>query len=374
MKNTARSSGGGFLQPGAPLAGLVGAICLGLVGCASAAGDGAGRATFEGGEGLYRLTLNQGFKRAPAGHSAFDRVFHNREGSIFVAVITDAQALPLTELDEVVAVNLDNYQDPGTIKKVVAIENTSLDAIPARRTEIFIQKDGLPMVMFNTHGATETHSFQLLVWGPQEKKGTIKALVDLLENQDFDLAKGSQAFVEGPLFALDDPKLPIRFSDNPEGWRPTRKGTLHDDADLEMVHQKRDLFFMALVTDSDTLGFEEVYGHMWRELEQFLSPTEPGGDAPRDVVQTEKGRRWSQIGRFVDGGMDITYRLRLFQSGRRFFQLYCWGQTEIPDATQRCDALYDLIEPRSAKIETPPKVGDKPQPAPKSEKATPTEI
>jgi hypothetical protein len=341
------------------------------LGCASTQSADGDRATFEGSDGLYSLTLNPGFKRAPAGESAFDRLFHNQAGSIFVAVIIDPQALPLTELDEVVAVNLDNYQDPGTVKKVAAVEATHLGSIPARRTEIFIQKEELPFVMFNTHGATRTHSIQLLVWGPQAKKSTIRGLVDLLEQKYFNLAPGSQALTEGRLFRLDDKGLPLRFKSQPQGWNPVRKGTLHDDADLEMVHEQRDLFFMALVTESDTLGFDEVYGHMWRELEQFLSPDQPGGDAPIRISQDKGGRRWSQLGQFIDGGMNITYRLRLFQSDQRFFQLYCWGERTIPNVEGRCDALFDLIEPRAGNIDPPPPPGQRPE---AGKKPTPTEI
>ena len=149
------------------------ALGLSLVGCASAP-------VTEARDRYYHLPIPSGFRPTTSDNAAFDAVYRDRDGAIFIGIVTDDEPANLATLDATVRENLKlGAYDQAVVTKT---SEDAIDGIDARRSEIFIASGGETFAMVNVHCATEERNVQLVVWGLASKAHRVRALARKLRD------------------------------------------------------------------------------------------------------------------------------------------------------------------------------------------------
>ena len=138
----------------------------------------------EGGQKLYALNLPADFEPVTAVLvPQFDQFFEMRGEPIWVAVVVDATPHDLELLDEVVERNVEQTRVDVRGLRVFQARLGGPKGIAAHRSELRLVLDASPpLLMLNTHGATDTHSFQVVVWGAKDQAVQLRALMANMES------------------------------------------------------------------------------------------------------------------------------------------------------------------------------------------------
>jgi hypothetical protein len=311
--------------------GIVGVLALAFsVACASVELP-REQTAFVDDSGLFAIDLGPAFRQVPARSVPFDAAFR-ASGGLTVAVLTSRPARSLDEMDARVASRILSRADDG---RIIDVKDAVLGGLPARATHAYSTFEGVPLHTVNLHTATVDETLEIVIWAPAARAHEVRAVVDNLQRRAFRFVRDVLAFDTA---VPDLEELPVAFQTLPPGWEPLARGELNPAAAVELSDGDG-LFLIGIIEESGQIPFPAMQAIVEERLAQLLShgtDTEPNrafaeeGEAP-DMV-------WSQRGLLSDGeALKVTYRVRLVEESGRFLHLYCWGDGDRRDLTERCD-------------------------------------
>lgn len=311
---------------------LVALAALGLASACATMAPPADPVAFLDEAGLFAVDPGEGFRRVPAHSVPFDVTFQ-APGGLTLAVLTSEPARSLDEIDALVRHRIVERAEGG---RVTDVRDAMLGGLPARATHAYSTFEGLPLHTVNLHTATVDETIEIVVWAPAARAHEVRAVVRRLEEGAFRFVRDVVAF-GGVVPDLEE--FPVAFGPLPPGWEPLAQGELNPSAAVELTDGDG-LFLIGIIEETDQLPFGAMQAIVEERLAQLLSR---GADTETHRAFASEGTEpdvvWSQRGLLsAEDAALVTYRVRLVQESGRFLHLYCWGDAERDDLTERCDA------------------------------------